>query len=274
VRSHAEHEDSYLARLGSIFPDLVQPDPPDQNPVPHDTGSSDSSGLSDHDGSPRRSYSPDSSSGDRVPLGQRARRFTMAHMKVLSAAGLAAVILSTWMVMRAHSVPLDEPQETPTWSTPAPTPTMAVMWMIHVLGAVADPGVVSVPPGARVIDAIQAAGGLVPDADPGDLNLAAVLVDGSQILVGTQGQPQGEVRQGLGGEPPGQQGGAATGSTVNLNQATQAQLETLPGVGPVTAAAILAWREKNGSFTSVAQLQEVSGIGPKTYAQIEPYASV
>jgi competence protein ComEA len=164
---------------------------------------------------------------------------------------------------------------TPAWTgtaaTPEPTPVVA--WMIHVVGAVVQPGVVTVPPGSRVIDAITAAGGLAPDADPGMLNLAAQLVDGCQIVIGWTNAPAGEVRQGLGGESPAGAGGAAA-STINLNQATEAELDTLPGVGPVTATAILAWREKNGPFTAVAQLQEVDGIGPKTFAQIEPYVSV
>ena len=153
--------------------------------------------------------------------------------------------------------------------------------MVHVMGAVVQPGVVTVPANARVIDAIEAAGGFTDDADSADLNLAAVLVDGCQIVIGTSQAPEGEVRQGTGGgfQATGTAAGpltgsTATGSTVNLNQATEAQLQTIPGVGPVTAKAIVAWRDKNGGFTSVAQLQEVNGIGAKTYAQIEPYVSV
>jgi len=197
------------------------------------------------------------------------RRFTTHHAKVLSVAALGAVILATWMVMQARAVPLDTPVATPSWSTPAPVPTPVAPWLVHVLGAVVHPGVVEVPAGARVIDALRAAGGLTGDADPGDLNLAAVLADGCQIIVGTREDPRGEVRQGLDGVPGG--GGSAASSLVNLNTATEAQLDTLPGVGPVTAKAILAWRETNGPFTAITQLQEVQGIGPKTFAQIEPY---
>ena len=200
-------------------------------------------------------------------------------MKVLSALALAAVILAVWMVMRAQSVPYSEPPQTPTWSEPpVEASTPPPVWMVHVMGAVAQPGVVTVPVNARVIDAIQAAGGFAQDADPADLNLAAVLVDGCQIVIGTSANPEGEVRQGTGGQAPttgpGTGSSAGSGSTVNLNQATEAELQTLPGVGPVTAQAILVWRDKNGGFTSVAQLQEVNGIGAKTYAQIEPYVSV
>jgi competence protein ComEA len=219
---------------------------------------------------------PDRVAGE--PLAVRLRQFTGQHMKVLSALALAAVIFATWMVMQARSVPLDEPVATPSWTEPEPSSSATELWLVPVVGAVAQPGVVSVPAGARVIDAIEAAGGFTAEADAADLNLAAVLVDGCQIVVGTTAEPQGEVHQGFGGDDSdgnlggsGSTGGAAT---INLNQATEAQLDTLPGVGPVTAKAILAWRQQNGSFTSVAQLQEVDGIGPKTFAQIEPYVSV
>ena len=212
----------------------------------------------------------------------RVREFTLAHVKVLSVLALVAVIFTTWVVLRARSVPLDTPVPTPSWSTPTPTATPQV-WRVHVLGAVVQPGVVSLPPGARVIDALVAAGGLAPDADPADLNLAAVLVDGCQIIIGTTASPRGEVRLGTtggsgtvaaGGTSTGGTSGGATTTLVNLNEATAAQLDTLPGVGPVTAQAILAWRDQNGAFTSVSQLQEVTGIGPKTFAQIEPYVTV
>ena len=186
---------------------------------------------------------------------------------------LAAVIFATWMVMQARSVSLDEPEPTPSWTAPAPSPTPE-SWMIHVLGAVARPGVVTVPGSSRVIDAIESAGGLTGDADPADLNLAAVLADGCQILIGTKAEPRGEVRHGTAGSSPDSAGGPAGAAKVNLNQASQAQLETLPSVGPATAQAILAWRQQNGQFSSLSQLLQVDGIGQKTYAKIEPYVCV
>ena len=204
-------------------------------------------------------------------------RLTQQHLKILSALGLAAVIVTTWIVMRAKSVSLEEPGPTPVWSEPSlsPSATAPAQWLVHVIGAVVNPGVVTVPAGARVIDAIEAAGGLAPGADPAELNLAAPLVDGCQIIIGTVDDPRGEVRQGTGGDQPlSPDGSGGSGPLINLNTATQAQLETLPGVGPVTAQAILVWRSKNGPFTSVAQLQEVDGIGPKTFAKIEPYVTV
>jgi competence protein ComEA len=140
--------------------------------------------------------------------------------------------------------------------------------LVHVLGAVRSPGVVELQDGSRVEDAIKAAGGLTRSAEPGELNLAAVVADGSQILIGTRAKPGGEVRgAGAGG---GGGGSAAGAGKVSLNTATLEQLDTLPGVGPVTAQKILDWREKHGRFKSVSELQEVDGIGPKTYADIAP----
>lgn len=146
---------------------------------------------------------------------------------------------------------------------------------MHVLGAVRRPGVVTLPERARVRDAVSAAGGFARSAAPGDLNLAAVLEDGQQVRIGTAKKPGGEIRSGSAPGPA----GAATGrpddgGVVDLNQATQADLETLPGVGPVTAEKILAWRSEHGRFTRVEELQEVDGIGPKTYAELSPHARV
>ena len=242
MRSKPESSESYLARLSLLFPGFD---------------------------------SPQSEEHAQEPVLTRVRRFSVQHVKVLSALALAAVIAATWMVMRARAVPLDEPSAPLTWVEPSTSPTPVLMWMVHVVGAVKNPGVVSVPQGARVIDAIEAAGGLREDADPGELNLAAMLVDGCQIVIGTSQHPKGEVREGTNGDGGEVQGHTTNATnTINLNTATEAELDTLPGVGPVTAKAILAWRQRNGSFTSVAQLQEVDGIGPKTFAQIEPYVSV
>ena len=153
-----------------------------------------------------------------------------------------------------------------------------------MLGAVRHPGLVRLPDGARVQDAIKAAGGLRRDADPDELNLAQPLEDGVQLVVGTTKHPAGEVRPPGGstaaaavpGAPAGRAAakGGAAGAPVDLNRATVDQLDTLPGVGPVTAQKILDWREQHGRFSRVDELQEVDGIGPKSYARLAPLVRV
>jgi competence protein ComEA len=127
--------------------------------------------------------------------------------------------------------------------------------------------VVELPPGARVVDAVAAAGGLSPGAHLGLLNLAKVLSDGEQVVVGVPG-----VAGDSGGAGPAGSGSAdaGVGAPVNLNTATLEQLETLPGVGPATAQKILDYRTANGPFQSVDQLQDITGIGPAKYAAIAP----
>jgi competence protein ComEA len=158
-------------------------------------------------------------------------------------------------------------------ATPVPTPSggPAAQILVHVLGAVVRPGVVSLPAQSRVLDAINAAGGLRRRANPGDLNLAQVLADGQQVMIGTKADPAGEVRQGGGASTRRGTGSTATRggqAQLDLNAATEAELETLPGIGPVTAAKITAWRDEHGRFTRVEELQEIDGIGPKTFAQL------
>jgi competence protein ComEA len=150
------------------------------------------------------------------------------------------------------------------------TPTI----LVHVIGAVLTPGLVKLQQGARVADAVSAAGGLRTDADPAELNLAATVSDGSQIIIGTKSAPRGEVREGSASSVSVAEGGSAANAVIDLNTATLAQLDTIPGVGPVTAQAILDYRTKHGRFTRIEELQEVDGIGSKTYAQIAPHVRV
>lgn len=143
--------------------------------------------------------------------------------------------------------------------------------VLHVVGAVVDPGIVELPLGSRVVDAIAAAGGPTDAADLAGVNLARTLVDGEQLRV-----PQ------VGELPPAGSGGAGgAGSTgvgadgrVNINTADVAALETLPGVGPAIASRIVAWREENGPFRSVDELGAVSGIGEKTLDGMRDQATV
>jgi competence protein ComEA len=134
---------------------------------------------------------------------------------------------------------------------------------VHVAGAVRTPGVIALPTGARVIDAVEGAGGGLPDADLDHLNLAAKLVDGQRILVTKVGQAAP-----VGMADPGGVAAPDAGALVDLNNATSAQLETLPGIGPALAGAIIAERDRRGGYRSVNELREVRGIGEKRFAEL------
>jgi competence protein ComEA len=146
----------------------------------------------------------------------------------------------------------------------SPSPVAII---VDVAGWVRDPGVYEFASGDRVIDALKRAGGARRGADLTSLNLAALLVDGTQIVVPRPGAAM-----------PGGAGstGSSTGSTalINVNTASETELETLPEVGPVTAAAIVEYRTQNGPFATVDDLIDVSGIGPATLEQVRPFVTV
>jgi competence protein ComEA len=148
----------------------------------------------------------------------------------------------------------------------SPAPSGAVV--VHVAGAVRRPGLVELPGGARVSDAVEAAGGATRKADLTSVNLARPLVDGEQLLVLRRGQAGGPVAGAAG--PPGGAGGPAgpAGAPIDLNTATLQQLDGLPGVGPVLAQRIIDWRTEHGRFATVDELTEVSGIGERTLADL------
>jgi competence protein ComEA len=159
---------------------------------------------------------------------------------------------------------------------------------VHVAGAVLSAGVVQLPNGSRVVDAVAAAGGLRPDADSNRVNLAATLLDGSQVMIPTLGQLNPEqvpvVQGGASGSSAG--GSTAAGSAgsgsgagevagpVNLNTATLEQFESLPGVGPATAQAIIAFRDKEGRFNSIEALLDVRGIGDAKFEALRELVTV
>ncbi|AND16738.1 ComEA family DNA-binding protein [Rathayibacter tritici] len=145
----------------------------------------------------------------------------------------------------------------PTVAASAPATAVESLY-VHVAGEVATPGLYLLSPGARVADAVAAAGGFGGSAERAAVNLARKLVDGEQIVVPAVGAAPAM----SGGAP----GASATGSVLSLSTASAAQLEALPEIGPSTAAKIVAYREENGPFTSVDQLLEVPGIGEKTLA--------
>lgn len=142
--------------------------------------------------------------------------------------------------------------------------------LVHVLGAVVEPGIVELAPGARVVDAVAAAGGLATDADPGGVNLARALVDGEQLVVPRVGEVPPAAVGGGGADAP----GATAGGRVSLNRADVATLDTLPRIGPALAQRIIDWREANGPFTDVSQLLEVAGIGDAVYSGLVDLVSL
>lgn len=152
-------------------------------------------------------------------------------------------------------------------SDAAPSPASEVV--VDVTGKVRHPGIVRLPAGSRVVDAVEAAGGPRRGVDLTGLNLARLLVDGEQVVVGVRPPP------GVAASAASAPGVAGTaGPLVNINTATQTELETLPGIGPVTAQAILQWRSDNGAFSAVDELMEVSGIGEATLADVAPFVTV
>ncbi|WP_454729546.1 ComEA family DNA-binding protein [Cellulosimicrobium protaetiae] len=140
--------------------------------------------------------------------------------------------------------------------------------VVHVVGQVATPGLVTVPADARVADALEAAGGATAEADLAALNLARTVTDGEQIVV----PRPGEAVPAAGSAPPA--AGSTAGGAVDLNAADAAALDALPGIGPVLAERIVAWREENGPFTTVDELGEVSGIGPAVLADVRDLVRV
>lgn len=129
--------------------------------------------------------------------------------------------------------------------------------VVDVKGDVVTPGLVTLSAGARVADAIAAAGGVAASADVTGINLAERLSDGQMIFIGNAQSMQ-----------------LSSDSRINLNIATEADLDSLPGVGPVMAGRIIAWRESNQRFHSIEELQEVPGIGPKVFANLKPLVRI
>ena len=160
-------------------------------------------------------------------------------------------------------------------NAPAPaTSAVPVDIVVHVAGAVQQPGIHRVPPEARVADAVLAAGGLAPDADPDAINLAAPLADGDRVYVPRVSDgvvvPVGVT--GAGGAAEASSGGPPR--PVSINGASADELDALPGVGPATAAAIVAHRDRFGPFSSIDGLADVRGIGPTKLEAIRPLVTL
>ncbi|NNE73711.1 MAG: hypothetical protein HKN26_08620 [Acidimicrobiales bacterium] len=210
----------------------------------------------------------------RRPFGERFREIRPPSIGATSGVGrliipvfgAAAVLAMLWWFVRPPAAPVEArlpiaavPERTV--GDPITLPTagsaaegeLGLELTVHVAGAVRSPGLYRVVPGSRVDDVIAAAGGLGPDADIDRINLAALVTDAERVYVPRIGETAPAV---VGGAGPGSDSGP-----VRLNQATATELESLPGVGPVTAGAIVAHRERHGPFASIDGLLDVQGIG-------------
>lgn len=157
---------------------------------------------------------------------------------------------------------------------PQPTPTVVVY--VHVDGAVLEPGVYALSGGARIFEAIDAAGGATEDAEIRELNLAARITDGQKLVVPSRSQaaapaaaPGAADAQAPARAAPATGAGSAAAARININTASQRVLETLPGIGPVTAGRIIEYREANGPFTRIEQLREARLVNAPTFERIK-----
>ena len=220
---------------------------------------------------------------DRLPPTLQGRvRLGAAHLGVVALTVAAGLAVAGWWVLRTDdagelvpaaspvvaSSPLVSARASPAAGGLPVTgglPAAGGQVVVDVVGSVRRPGIATLPAGSRVVDALRAAGGVRRGVDGASINRARLLVDGEQIVVGVAAA--GPAAAAAGSSPAGV-------SLINLNTADQTALETLPGVGPVTASAIIAWRSEHGGFTSVDELLEVSGIGDATLGELTPYVTL
>ncbi len=177
---------------------------------------------------------------------------------------LGLVVLSAavgWGILRGQAAPMDAIALDDGGDSSAITVEAGDGLYVHVLGEVAHPGLYILDPGARLVDALAAAGGTLDTADLKAVNLARPLSDGEQVVVPAQGEQS--TADGAGASAVGADG------VIDLNAATQADLETLPRIGPALAQRILDWREENGRFRAVEDLMAVPGIGEKLLAGLQ-----
>ena len=198
-----------------------------------------------------------------------------SQLAVVAVLVLVGVGASAWWLLGGHSSEVAVPPAPrvttglvslePGSSAPSSTGATGKV-TVDVAGEVRRPGIAVLDSGSRVVDALKAAGGARAGVDLTGLNLARVLVDGEQVLVGVD--PPAGVAAGVSGAT------APAAALVNINTADQVGLESLPEVGPVTAQAIMTYRSEHGGFTSVDQLLDVDGIGEATLAQLTPYVTL
>lgn len=213
--------------------------------------------------------------------------------RVLAAAlGVIVVVVGAWWVVRVPPPPLDDrlPMAMATTAVSS-TLAMSTQLVVHVTGAVRSPGVFRLAPDARVVDAVAAAGGTTAQADTVAVNFAATLVDGAQVFIPVRGRTTSTTTArplpGVNPPPPPTVGSVpqspllpasgtvvSGGLVVNLNTASLAELDSLPGIGPSTAQAIIDYRVVKGRFKSVDDLLNVRGIGEAKLAAIRSRVGV
>ena len=197
-------------------------------------------------------------------LKKHGRHMVAAVLVTVGVAGSAVALqrrqAEPLTLIQATTMPTAMPTRT---ATPAPV-------VVFVSGEVVAPGVYTLPHGSRVVDALAAAGGLSVDAEPSGINQAVLLQDGMQIHVPTVGE--GPPPPALPQSAPG--GAAQSGAKLNINRASAAELETLPGIGPSLAEAIVQHREINGAFASIEQLMDVPGIGAGKFDDIRELVTI
>ncbi len=224
---------------------------------------------------------------DRLPPSLQGRvRIGAGHLATVAVLVAAAMALLAWGAVRSAdpgdlvparsaaggpdrtAAPAGLPLPTPGQPSVSPSAGPAAEVVVDVAGKVRRPGIVRLPSGSRVVDALEAAGGPRRGVRLAALNLARVLVDGEQVVVGLP------TARGIAASAAAAPGGQGPAALVNLNTADQALLETLPGIGPVTARSIIEWRDEHGAFSAVDELMEVSGIGDATLADLAPFVTV
>lgn len=223
---------------------------------------------------------------------ERFDEFTLTSARPRWRIGAGALVVVVLVILAAAigvqafnpattvSIAAEDEVSVPSALVVAPATTASARLLVHVMGAVAKPGVYELPEGARLLDAVAAAGGVSADADTSLVNLARPIADGEQLRIPRVGEspapaeaPSGATNDGA--SVPGPSAGAGAGSgLVNLNTASASELEALPRIGPAMAERIIDYREQQGGFSSVDELKNVTGIGDATFEQIAPHVTV
>ncbi|HEY0636990.1 MAG TPA: ComEA family DNA-binding protein [Pseudonocardiaceae bacterium] len=242
-----------------LGPDIewLEPDQPDARRTPDRSSAPPSGRARKALATVTRRWLPADVRGWRFDPGRRAA-------VLLSVVVVLAAVVAGTLVWRSR--PVAEP--TPALAAAVEETAPGTELVVSIAGAVVRPGLVRLAEGARVADAVSAAGGPTPGTDLTGVNLARRLTDGEHVVIGPA-TPAAAPGGGQGGTPGGAPGsGSGSGARLDLNTATLADLDTLPGVGPVTAQRILDWRAEHGRFASIDQLREIEGIGETRFARL------